>query len=94
VIVGAFCVASLVLMLLGALNLMRAQRTLKTKLARLEETQRRAIDPQRLTAVSERITRDVEAAAALMDRARRSVSTIGLALRYCAVAVRLVRLLT
>ncbi|HEY1975709.1 MAG TPA: hypothetical protein VGG89_04155 [Candidatus Baltobacteraceae bacterium] len=93
-IVGAFCVASLVLMLLGALNLMRAQRTLKTKLAHLEETQRRAIDPQRLAAVSQRITRDVEAVAPLMDRARRSVSTIGLALRYCAVAVRIVRLLT
>jgi hypothetical protein len=92
--VGAFCVASLVLMLLGALNLMRAQRTLKTKLAHLEETQRRAIDPQRLAAVSQRITRDVEAVAPLMDRARRSVSTIGLALRYCAVAVRIVRLLT
>lgn len=81
-------------MLLGALSLVRAQRTLKSKLERLEETQCRAIDLQRLTAVSERITRDVEAAAALMDRARRAVSTIRVAVRYCAVAVRIVRLLT
>jgi len=94
IVLGVLCAASLVLMLLGALYVMSAQRDLKAKLARLEATQRRRIDPDRLSAASARITGDIESAVVLFERARRAVSTIVIALRYFAVAIRIVKLLT
>lgn len=93
IVLGLLCAASLVLMLLGALHVMSAQRDLKGKLARFEARQRRTIDPDRLSAASARITHDAESAVALFERARQAVSTMTIALRYFAVAIRIVKLL-
>jgi hypothetical protein len=94
IVLGAFCAAALVLMLLGALHVARAQREFKIGLKRLEETQRRTLDPERLNAALTRISRDAESAAQLIARAQRAVATIGVAVRYVSVAARVVKLLT
>ena len=94
IVLGVLCAAALILMLLGVVHVMRAQRQLKSALKRVEATQRRAVDPQRLNSVLNRLAQDAESAKELIERARRAVSTIGVAIRYCAVAVRIVKLLT
>lgn len=93
-IVAVFCAAALGLILAGAFHVFRAQNALKTKLAHLEETQRRTFDPQRIESIAARFARGGETAKELTERARRALSTITVAVRYCAVAVRIVKMLT
>jgi hypothetical protein len=93
IVLGVLCGAALILMLIGAVQVMRAQRQLKIALKCLEDKQRRVLDPERLNAALTRIVRDAESAKDLMERARGALSTIGVALRYCAAAVRIVKLL-
>lgn len=93
IVLGVLCATALALMLLGAVHVMGAQRDLKSKLARLEARQRSTIDPDRLSAAAARITRDVESATLLLERARRAASTISIAFRYLAVGIRIVKLL-
>lgn len=94
ILFGIFCAAALGLMLLGAFHVMRAQRELNNNLARLEEKQRRIFQPERLAAALERVSRDAQGVNELMQRARVALSIITVAVRYCAVAVRLVKLLS
>jgi hypothetical protein len=94
IVLGVFSAAALVLMLAGVLHVVRAQRDLKIALMRLEETQRRVIDSERLNVALARISRDAEQAKDLIERARGAAATIAVALRYCAVALRIVRMLT
>ncbi|HZY99565.1 MAG TPA: hypothetical protein VFE36_08325 [Candidatus Baltobacteraceae bacterium] len=94
IVLGAFCVASLALMLAGALHVARAQRQLKAKVARLEEKQRATFDAPRLEAALARISSDAEATGDLIARARRALATIALSVRYFALTVRIVKLLT
>jgi hypothetical protein len=94
IVVGLFCAAALALTALGILRVMRAQRELKSKLSRLQETQGRVFDAPRLAALMTRISHDADSAKELLERGRRAASTIGVALRYCALVVRLVRRLT
>lgn len=94
IVLGVFCAAALFLMLFGIVRVVGAQRRLKNAQRRLEETRRRAVDLQRLDAAMARIARDAAAAQELFARGRRAMSTIGAAIRYCAVAVRVVKLLT
>lgn len=94
IVLGVLCAAALTLMLLGAVSVMRAQRRLKNALQRVEETQRLTFDPHRLGGSLTRLARDADSAKGLMERAGRALSTIGVALRYCAVAVRIVKLMS
>lgn len=94
IVLGVLCAAALILMLLGVVYVVRAQRQLKRSLKRVEATQRRAFDPQRINASLARITHNEASGKELMERARRALSTIGVALRYFVVAVRIVRQLT
>lgn len=93
-VLGFCCVAALVLIGLGVLPVMRAQRGLKAALEHLAATQRRAMDPQRLNAAVARIAYDAGSAMELVERARQASATIGVALRYCALAFRAIRLLS
>lgn len=94
ILFGMLCVAALILMVLGAFHVMRAQRELRHNLARLEEKQRHIFQPERLAAAMERVSRDAQGANELMQRARLALSTITVAIRYCALAWRLVKLLS
>jgi hypothetical protein len=94
IVLGALCAAALILMLLGVVHVMRALRQLKNALKRVEATQSRALDPQHVNMALEHLARDAESAKELLERGRRALSTIGVALRYCVVAVRVVKLLT
>lgn len=94
IVLGILCVAALILMLLGVFRVVRAQRDFKSKLKRLEEAGRRTFDPERLQAALTRISTDAASVSELVERARGALSTIAVAVRYCALAVRIVKLLT
>lgn len=93
IVLGVLCAAALALMLIGVVYVMRAQRRLKIALKHLEDKRRRVLDADRLNAALTRIARDAASTKDLMERARTALSTIGVALRYCAAAVRIVKLL-
>ncbi len=94
IVLGVLCAAALILMLLGIVHVIRAQRRLKNAQRRLEETRRRALNLAPLEAGASRIARDAALGKDLIERARRALSTIGVAIRYCAVAVRIAKSLT
>lgn len=94
IVLGALCTGALILVLLGVVAAVRAQRQLKNGVKRVEATQRRAFDQQRLNATVTCLTRDAASAKDLLERARRALSTISVAVRYLVVTVRIVKHLT
>ena len=94
IVLGVFCVAALAFMLAGALRVAGAQRAFKARLARLEAKQRSTFDAVRLEAALTRISRDAQTAKELLARAQSAVATIGVAIRYAVIAVRVVKSLT
>jgi hypothetical protein len=93
IVLGVFCAAGLALTVAGAIVVVLEQRNLKLRLARIEETQRLTFDSQRLESALARIARNAQAARELLERARRATATVTTAMRFFAVAARIVNLL-